>query len=210
MKQTCMLFLVTVCLALPGGSMGSTKPSELSLLLVPSSPSIIQVARDMSDLGQTLMMSYDLRASATEPFLHIWNGERWLPVPVETFLNGSFLAGTASQVIVVGEENEQTAFLIERSLAWCPEVLHMKTSNVTELINRLGKVYGLGSKDWEWIAERYALDLENLNRDLPQSDWYGTHSPRDVPVTDPPWRKRKNPQDAQPPSTSLAPIPDER
>jgi hypothetical protein len=186
--------------------MGTKTTTELSVLLVPTKPTAVQVARDMTILGKALMMSYDLDADADAPFLHIWDGEGWRPVPADLFASGGFLKGNASRVVVVGEETDQTAFLIEQALAWCPEVLHMRTTDVTELINRLGKVYGLSNGQWRWIAERYELELENLNRGLPRSNWYRTHSPRDVPETDPPWKRRKPQEMPEPPATSLSPI----
>jgi hypothetical protein len=208
MKHTTLFFCLTALFALPGRSMGSASPSELSLLLVPATPTTIQVARDMTLMGKTLMVSYAVNAPADAPYLHIWDGERWLPVPPDSFAAGSFITKPAARVVVVGDENDQTAFLIEEALAWCPEVLHIRNTSVTELINQLGKVYGLNSAEWRWMAERYQLELEDLNRNLPQSNWYATHGPRDVPRTPPPWKRKQTAEEAPPPSTSLAPIED--
>lgn len=207
MKCIWFFFFLTALIALPGGSMGSTAPSGVSLLLVPAQPNMVQVARDMSDAGKSMMMTYSPDAPADSPFLHIWDGARWLPVSVERFSTGSFLANKASRLVVVGDETERTAVLIERSMGWCPEVLHMQTGNVTELINQLGKVYGFSRADWEWIAQRYQLKMEDLTKDLPRDSWYDTNTPADVPVTDPPW-KRKSTRNVvvPPPTTSLTPL----
>lgn len=204
-------FLIMTWMAVPGFSMGSNPPPGVSLLLVPAQPNMIQVGRDMHDMGESLMMSYALDAEADQPFLHIWDGQRWLPVSSEKFSSGTFLANSASQVVIVGEQSDQIAYLIEEALNWCPEVLHMENVRVTDLINQLGKVYDFSSSDWEWIAKRYQLQLDDLTKDLPRSNWYDTHSPKDVPVTDPPWRQKKNkvPVAPPPPTTSLTPLEEE-
>lgn len=186
--------------------MGSKKPSELSLILVPATPSMVRVGRDMARLGKTLMVSYAVDAPADSPFLHIWDGESWIPVPGDKYSSGAFVVDDVRQVVVVGQETDQTATLIEEALVWCPEVLHMQTDNVTQLLNQLGKVYGLNTKEWEWIAERYQLQLDNLTKDTPRSNWYDTHTPRDVPVTDPPWRRKKGQASSEAPATSLTPM----
>lgn len=207
MKRHLILFLFLTCNLQQGWSMGRNVPRGVSLLLVPAQPNLIQVARDLSDMGDALMMSYSPSAPADSPFLHIWDGSRWIPVAPEKFRSGTFLKNSASQLVVVGVENERTAYFIETALGWCPEVLHMETTQVTGLINQLGKVYGFSRSDWEWIAQRYQLQLEDLTRDLPRTSWYDTHTTEDVPVTPPPWKQKKQREQVPPPpTTSLTPV----
>jgi len=210
MKHTQLGLLLLIFLTPCVRPMGSGQPSGVSLLVVPAQPNLVQVARDMSDMGEAMMMSYAPEAPAESPFLHIWDGERWLPVPEASFSSGNFLTNSVDRMVIVGEETDQTAFLIQQALAWCPEVLHMETLRVTDLINQLGKVYGFSSSEWEWIAQRYQLELDNLTKELPRQSWYDTHRPADVPVTQPPWRQKKQTSPVPPPpATSLTPLEDD-
>jgi hypothetical protein len=210
MKRQIITLFLLAGVAFRIGAMGAKAPAGLSLILVLAQPNLIQVARDMSDMGEALMMSYSPKAPAATPFLHIWDGQRWLPVSPDKFMSGTFLTNPTTRMVVVGEENDRTAVLIEQALNWCPEVLHMETSNVTELINQLGKVYDFSRSDWEWIAQRYQLQLEDLTKNLPRESWYDTHTSSDVPQTAPPWRQKKQSTvTPPPPATSLTPLEDD-
>ena len=206
MKRYVSLLVLGLMSLMQGWSMGGVSSSGVSILLVPAKPNLVQVGRDLATMGKAVMVSYATNVSPSEPFLHIWGGEQWLPVSGERFTSGNFLRNTADQVIVVGPEDDRTAFLIETALGWCPEVLHMSTLEVTPLINQLGKVYDFSKGDWEWLAERYQLQLTDLTADTPRESWYETHQPSDVPRTPPPWRKSPEGEALPPPSTSLSPV----
>ena len=154
------------------------------------------------------MMSYSTDAAADTPYLHIWDGSTWLPVSTERFNSGEFLLAPVEKMVVVGLEDDQTAFLIETSLGWCPEVLHMDTVEVTPLINQLGKVFSFSRGDWEWIAARYQLALTDVTADLPRESWYDSNRPQDVPNSPAPWKKQPQGESVPPPSTSLTPVED--
>ena len=206
MKSFVKLCVVCVLIISPLWSMGKKSAREVSILLVPATPNLVQLGRDLSDTGSVFMMSYAPEAAPNRPFLHIWDGNQWLPVSSEAFASGSFMKVPVQQVIVVGLENDRTAHLIETSLMWCPEVLNMSTYDVTALINQLGRIYDFSKAEWEWVAERYQLELQDLTSDLPQQSWYDRNHPSDVPRTPPPWKQKKSTGSVPPPSTSLTPV----
>ena len=208
MKSYAVWFLITLASFSPGWSMGKKSSEAVSVLLVPAQPSMIQVGRDIAQMGEALMMSYALDAAAETPFLHIWDGNAWLPVSPKRFSTGNFLLVPVEKMVVVGLEDDQTATLIQTSLGWCPEVLHVSTVEVTPLINQLGKVFGFSRGDWEWIAARYQLALTDMTADQPKQSWYDSNQPEDIPRTSAPWKKQQTDTSLPPPSTSLTPVED--
>ncbi|MGA0334487.1 MAG: hypothetical protein ACO3NW_11100 [Kiritimatiellia bacterium] len=203
------IFLIPIlCLMnLHSPAMGPKAPSGLSLLLVPARPAMVQLGMDMAAQQHALLVAYAPDTSVEGRFLNIWDGERWVEIPENAYRNGAFVKNSVSRLLVVGEENELTASLIEDALSWCPEVLLLGTSDVTELINQMGRLYGFDKKDWDWIAKRYELQLEDLNQNRPQISWYDANKASDLPPSEKPWKKTSAEETAEPPEeTSLRPL----
>lgn len=186
-------------------AMGNKPPQGVSLLLVPAKPAMVQLGRDMANQRHALLMTY-ANTSSDELFIHIWNGAKWLKVPQNAFETGGFIKNSASRLLVVGEESDLTASLIEKALVWSPEVLHLGTTDITELLNQMGRLYDFNRKDWEWIATRYELDLEDLNSDQVATSWYDDNKASDLPPSEKPWKKNKAQVSEDLPETSLTPL----
>ncbi len=184
-------FVAPVCLALFtqvfAGAFGPA-PKPPAILLVPARHSLVQLGRDFVDREGVLLMTYALETPAAEPHLHVWSGTEWIQVRAPLFSDGTFLRVKPSKVMVVGEANALTAGLIERASGWTEEVLHFETGNVTELVNRLGRVFAFRQGDWQWFARRYDLKLEDLNTEARKRSWYDTTRPEDIPPATNPLR----------------------
>lgn len=204
MKKTFLVFSAFLLMSGSGFSMGKP-PEGISLLLVPARPALVQVGLDMAEQGHALLMTYADTTSPDKPFLHLWDGSHWLRVSPEKFRTGDFLRNPASKLVVVGEESELAARLIEQGLNWSPEVLHLGSLNVTELINQMGKLYQFNRREWEWMARRYDLALEDLRADMQPTSWYDSNRASTLPPAERPWH-RTNPASSQAPQTSLTPV----
>lgn len=189
-----------------GYGMGKKAPSGVSILMVPARPAMIQLGMDMAAQEYALLMSYEPDTPANQFFLHIWDGAKWLRVPASSFQNGSFIKNPASRVLVVGAENKLTAAMIETALEWSPEVLYLGSENVTELINQMGRLYGFKRADWEWIAQRYDLQLEDLGAGKTAPGWYDSNKASQLPPSEKPWKKTQESAPLQTPETSLTPV----
>lgn len=205
MKKSSLL-LLSLLLSGVAYPMGKKAPEGLSLLLVPARPAMVQLGLDMAAREHALLMTYAPETSVDALFIHIWDGAKWLQVPQLAFENGSFVRNRVARLLVVGGENPLTAALLEKALIWSPEVLHLGSDNVTELINQMGRLYEFDRRDWEWVAQRYALQLEDLNQGRVQSSWYDQNKASELPPSDAPWKKPAQTESAQPPETSLTPL----
>lgn len=203
--KTLSLLLFFLFLSANAFSMGKKAPEGVSLLLVPAKPGMVQLGMDMASQNHALLMTY-AETSPDRLFLHIWDKEKWIPVPPTSFETGAFIKNPASRMLIVGEENKLTASLIEFAMSWSPEVLHLGTTDITELLNQMGRLYGFSKKDWQWISSRYDLTLEDINRDRVQESWYDRNKASDLPPSEGPWGKSKEDTLSVPPETSLSPL----
>ncbi|MDF3127693.1 hypothetical protein P0Y35_00645 [Kiritimatiellaeota bacterium B1221] len=205
MKKIILLLIIPLFCG-TGHAMGKKAPEGVSLLLVPARPAMIQLGMDMATQEHALLMSYAPGTATDQLYLHIWNGSQWMRIPQASYVNGSFIKNPASRLLVVGDENDLTATLIETAFSWSPEVLHLGSDDITELINQMGRLYGFKKADWEWIAQRYALQLEDLNRDRVQTSWYDQNTASSLPPDEKPWKKSQENTPLQTPETSLSPV----
>ncbi|WFB34821.1 hypothetical protein P3T73_11690 [Kiritimatiellota bacterium B12222] len=203
-KTTAILLLLTLTNTL--FAMGKKPPEGVSILLMPAQPALIQLGMDMAQQNHALLMSYEEGTPVDQLFLHIWDGNKWLPVPQSKYEDGSFLKNPASRVLIVGAENNLTATLIEDAMMWSPEALHLQNTNVTDLINQMGRLYNFNKADWEWISTRYDLQLEDLSAGQIQSSWYDNTKASDLPPSEKPWKKKQMAPAELPPKTSLSPV----
>lgn len=194
------LFLLPIC----GFSLGKP-PEGISLILVPAQPAMVQLGKDVAEAGHAILMTYADSTSPDEPFIHIWDGSRWLHVSPEKYRKGDFIRNRASNLLIVGKENVLTAGLIEQGFNWSPEVLHVGSLNVTELINQIGKLYDFNRREWEWFAKRYDLTLEDAGSATEQISWYDSHRASTLPPAERPWAKEKS-STSRMPQTSLSPV----
>lgn len=198
-----IMSLLLISPALRVAGMGRS-PERLTVLMVPARHSLVQLGRDLAGREKVLLMSYAPESRPADPFLHAWNGDRWIRVESSDFADGSFLLNPAVRLLVVGPSNDLTAALIEQGVVWSPEVLHLESGNVTRLINAMGRLFSFSRLDWEWFAARYELDLEDLNQDVREQSWYDTYKASDLPPPTNPLRGEKDVDRA--PRTRLAPI----
>jgi hypothetical protein len=204
MKKVCFVLFAVTLFPLSGFSMGKP-PQGVSLLLVPSTPAMVQLGLDMAAQDHAVLMTYAENTDPGSAYIHIWDGNRWLRIPPEAYKSGSFLRNSPVKLLVVGEESGLTALLIEQGLGWCPEVLHLGTLHATDLINQMGRLYEFDRREWEWIAKRYQLDLEAMNSQRQQESWYDSHRASTLPPPDRPWQRQDRTQH-QAPQTSLPPM----
>lgn len=177
---------------------------EFSVLVVPATHGSIQIARDFEELASLLIVSYDPAAPAETPFLHTWNGAEWLRLRPEAYLSGNFLRQDPARVIVVGPPGSHVSSLVEQATLWSRrEVLNIESSDPVEVINALGRIFDIRPRDWRWFADRYVLELEDLNRDIEHVSWYDAYKASDLPPATSPFRRRRAPTE---PEAGLQPL----
>lgn len=184
--------------------------ADFSILVVPAQHGTVQIARDFEEFETLLLVSYDTAAPANTPFLHTWNGTEWLRLQPEAYRTGNFLRREPTRVIVVGPPTPQVSLLVEQATLWSQrEVLNIESSDPTEIINALGRIFNLRPRDWRWFATRYVLELEDLNRHTEHVSWYDTYKASDLPPATSPFGRRRTPTEPEPglrPIITLEPV----
>ncbi|MCC5845782.1 MAG: hypothetical protein JJU05_16160 [Verrucomicrobia bacterium] len=186
------------------------RETDFSVLVIPAQHGAIQIARDFETFNPVLLVSYDTAAPAETPFLHTWNGTAWMRLPAESYQSGNFLRRDPLRVIVVGQPTPRVERLVEQATHWSRrEVLNIETNDPVEIINALGRIFDIRPRDWRWLANRYVLELEDLNRDTEHLSWYDTYRASDLPPPTSPFGRRRAPTEPEPglrPIITLEPV----
>lgn len=169
-KIYALTFLLAVLSCCDAFAMGSRR-YDLSLVVVPERYSVLQVAFDLADYRNCVLVSYRQEPDSPTPVLHVWNGSEWFPVSVEELSEASFFAMLPQQAILVGDMDLLPASIPE-AVAWCPEVWQAPSVQTDELVNALGRIFSFRASEWEWFAGRYGMDLRDENEALRKDSWY--------------------------------------
>lgn len=186
------------------------RETEFSVLVIPAQHGAVQIARDFEAFNPLLLVSYDTAAPAEAPFLHTWNGTGWMRLSAEGYQSGNFLRRDPLRVIVVGPPTPRVALLVEQATLWSRrEVLNIESNDPVEVINALGRILDIRPRDWRWLANRYVLELEDLNRHTENLSWYDTYRASDLPPPTSPFGRRRAPTEPEPglrPIITLEPV----
>jgi hypothetical protein len=167
-----VLGILGICLAMDGASAG-VLGRDVTLLVIPARPRVVQVALDMVQLRSVTLVTWYGATNTAEPLLHLWAGSDWQYVSLSDFTDKTFMAGNVSKAIVVGDDQIVPRVLLA-SMPWCSNVERLKTINVADLVNGFDKTFKFREKEWKWLAERYELTLTDLNAERRTRNPYAT------------------------------------
>ena len=154
-------------------SMGMAYKSRLpTMLVVPARYAQLQVAFDIANRYNTLLVSYQGSGDTPEPLLHVWSGDKWIQISMQEYRTASFLTVRPDRVFMIGDEHVLPASLVDASNDWGSLVMSSPSSGTADIVNSFGKVAGFRRHDWVWFASRYNLDFQDLNASERRSSWY--------------------------------------
>jgi hypothetical protein len=171
--------LVTV--ALSATSFGSSK--ESTMLVVPGRPAIAAVAIDLAEMrGNVFVALYQQAPKTGELVIHLWDARKgdWVKVAADEYSTGRISDPVTTQVIVIG--NDPVAMgKMEHLSAW-GTVMRVQTLDIMKLVNALNDVLAFTPGEWEYLAKRHDLKLQDLNAERRIYGRYGKPGETGSPV----------------------------
>jgi len=202
------IYRVLCCLGLCIGMelAGSAAPvmaghaQETTLVIVPARPRMVQLAMDMADLRPVVVLSFRGNAHAADPLMFVWTHGAWQYVSPDDFRARRFIAEWPRQVVMIGDDQAIPA-LLEHETAWGADVTRLKTLLVSNLINGMDPVFHFTDREWKWLAQRYGLNLTDIN--APRREF----NPYDIPRSKLPLETKdfKQKKDDAPPAMLIEP-----
>jgi len=141
------------------------------MVVVPARYSVLQVAFDLLQKRDAVLVSYQGDASTVTPTLHAWNGREWVYISFDDYAHANFVQVVPTQVVLVGGEDLLPESLVTAS-SWCPLVMNVPAVDTATLVNSFGKTFRFRESDWQWFSSRYNLELADLNAERRRESWY--------------------------------------
>lgn len=176
-----------------------TASPAFTLIIAPARYSVIQVAQDILQRSDAVLVSYQGEPGKGDPVLHAWNGNEWVPVSMKDFREVNFLQRVPDRTILIGGPDVLPEVLVEAS-SWSPRVDRISDLKTSSIINEFGRILQWRSAEWKWFAQRYNLQLTDEAEPRRHSSWYDQPGPL-------PDRPRLLPTARPAPSSDAEPVP---
>lgn len=150
--------------------------SAFTLIVAPARYSVMQVTQDVLRRMPAVLVAYQGDAQTTEPVLHAWNGQDWVPVTLKDFREVNFLQRLPERTILIGGDDVLPRVLLEAA-SWSPRIDRVSELGTGALINELGRLLQWKEEDWLWFARRYNLTLVDEAAALRETSWYDRTGP---------------------------------
>lgn len=159
------LFVTVNCLT------AATVSGKQTALVIPASYKVVQVGFDIVTLRGVKLVSYQKLAGSNDLLLHIWNpaAAAWQELTPQMLQQGVLDVVAAT---VVGPDADDFINYTGAN-AWGGAIKLIPTYDVALILNGLTACYNFKSYEWEWLARRYELDVEDTNYEERRYGKYG-------------------------------------
>lgn len=133
-----------------------------SIIVMPARKRVVQLAFQMASCKDIGLVTYNTNPMLREPLIHIWNGQEWIQITMQDFVQGSFMSGDPKHVFLLGDSNITPLKMLD-DVSWYKDLHRLTTLDTTTLINEIGKVLKFSSRQWKWLAEENGLKIQDQN-----------------------------------------------
>ena len=161
----------------------ATVSGKRTVLVIPASYKVVQVGFDIVTLRAVKLVSYQKIAGSNDLLLHAWNpsADAWQELTPQMLRQGVLNVVAAT---VIGPDADDFINYTGANM-WGGAIKLIPTYDVAEILNGLTACYNFKSYEWEWLARRYELDVEDTNYEERRYGKYGPPgSDQSRPVTD--------------------------
>jgi hypothetical protein len=164
------LFLSLFVVLLGLSCSAANKKTEITMLVVPREPLLVQIAQDISRRYTALLVCYQQKGSRTA--IHAWNGKSWVEVSEEAYTRGEFFKSGPSHAVIVETKKGSAPEVMIPDGSWFPDGNRVATTDPRAVIHLLGRYFGFPYSYWMQFGRRYNYDLEAINPALINVYWW--------------------------------------
>jgi hypothetical protein len=180
-KTGMVISTLLIMFALSATSFGSSK--EATLLVVPGRPAIAAVAIDLVGMRDNVFVAlYQQNLKTGELVIHLWDARKgdWVKVAADEYSTGKISDPVTAKVIVIGNDPVLMGKM-EHISTW-GTLMRVQTLDIMQLVNALNDVLTFTPGEWEYLAKRHDLKLQDLNADRRHYGRYGKPGETGSPV----------------------------
>ena len=156
-----MGFIAALIVATPEGvSAGMATPD--SIIVMPARKRVVQLAFEVARCKDVGLVTYNTGRGMDAPLIHVWNGQEWVQISLDDYVQGSFMSGEPKHVFLLGDAHTLPLRMMDE-VAWYKNLERVTTLDITALVNTFGNSLKFSSRQWKWIAEKNGLSIKDQN-----------------------------------------------
>lgn len=182
-KKTVLIifFLCNVAAAQrPGIEKPTPRQPDITMLIVPRETQVVKLALDLSRYDPVLLVCYQSTQDA--PVLHAWNGDGWVPISTEEYVNGTFFTTPPQQAVLIESKKDAAPDRLIPDGTWCPKGYRLSTTDPRAMIHLLGLYFNFPYSTWRQFANRYEYAVEAINPSLENIFWWHYRGDEKIPA----------------------------
>lgn len=137
---------------------GSATPD--SILVVPARQRMVQLAFEIAQCKQVGVVTYNTSPALATPLLHAWNGEAWIQISMDDYVEGRFMSGDPKHVFLLGDAKTLPLKMMDGP-TWYKDLNRITTLDTATIVNQVGNVLHFSARQWKWLAEKYGMKIED-------------------------------------------------
>lgn len=163
-----VVMVVASCANMPKRNM------DPSMLVIPSRYTIVQMAFDLARMRPITLVAYDKGRGSDKLLMHIWNPslQEWVAIGMSEFSAGNLTEPRSSRVHVLGAREDLPEGIMQAA-QWCPVVEQIDSLNIATILNSLHTSMQFSGSEWNKLAKRHNLSLEDRNWERRRYGKYG-------------------------------------
>lgn len=156
---TTIIAFVAVCAA-DVLQAGTAAPG--AIIVMPARKRVVHLAFQITRCKDVGLITYNTNPGLVSPLLHAWNGQEWIQISLDDYLQGAFMSGDTRHVFLLGDNNTLPPQMAADP-SWGKEIHRIAALDPATLINQIGKTLDFSSRQWKWLAEVNGLSIKDEN-----------------------------------------------
>jgi hypothetical protein len=133
-----------------------------SIIVMPARKRVVQLAFQMARCKNIGLVTYNTSPTLNEPLIHVWNGQEWLQISLQDYIQGSFMSGDPKHVFLLGDSTTLPLRMMDE-VSWYKDLHRLTTLDTTTLINEIGTALTFTSRQWKFLANENGLKIQDQN-----------------------------------------------
>lgn len=141
-------------------SAGNATPE--SIIVMPARKRVVQLAFQMTQCKDIGLVTYNNSPTLSAPLIHVWNGQEWVQISLDDYVQGRFMSGEPKHVFLLGDSTTLPLRMMD-DVAWYKDLARLTTLDTTTLINQIATALKFNSHQWKWLAKENGLKIQDEN-----------------------------------------------
>ncbi|MEI6563820.1 MAG: hypothetical protein WCO42_05885 [bacterium] len=131
-----------------------------SIMVIPARKRMVQLAFQIARCKEVGLVTYNTSPTLAAPLIHAWNGQEWIQVSLEDYVDGRFMSGDPKHVFLLGDTSSLPLKMMDGP-TWYKDLSRITTLDTASILNQVGNVLHFSAHQWKWLAESNGLNLED-------------------------------------------------